>query len=114
MTRRRWQDGCTRTRGETKALLKPYGDKLASAGVRFKPSIAMSDNPGHCIVSTAQEENAHLIVMGSRGRGLLRRTLLGSCSDYVTMHSDIPVVLCPRVMVDNTKSSDCRKNMSRN
>ncbi|KAK7476033.1 hypothetical protein BaRGS_00032740 [Batillaria attramentaria] len=85
-----------KTEEETKkAMLKPYGDKLQEVGIKFKPLILVSQNPGYSIVNTAQAENAGLIVMGSRGHGKLRRTLVGSCSDYVINHtSAIPVVVC--------------------
>lgn len=33
--------------------------------------------------------------MGSRGLGTIRRTILGSVSDYVVHHANVPVVVCP-------------------
>ncbi len=50
--------------------------------------------PGHAIVKVAREENADLIVTRCRGLGTIRRTLLGSVSDYVVHHSDVPVIVC--------------------
>ncbi|OWF49650.1 hypothetical protein KP79_PYT16324 [Mizuhopecten yessoensis] len=49
---------------------------------------------GETIVSVAQEENANLIVIGSRGRGKIRRTILGSVSDYCLHHANVPVLIC--------------------
>jgi len=37
---------------------------------------------------------AHLIVMGSRGRGTFRSALLGSVSAAVSKHAECPVVVC--------------------
>ena len=52
-------------------------------------------NPGEGIIAAAETENANLIVMGTRGLDMIRRTLLGSVSDYVVRHSRIPVLVCP-------------------
>ncbi|KAK3773732.1 hypothetical protein RRG08_001459 [Elysia crispata] len=48
----------------------------------------------HKIVQHAKAINATMIVMGSRGQGKLRRTVMGSVSESVLHHSDIPVVIC--------------------
>ena len=49
--------------------------------------------PGPAILKKADEVGASMIVMGSRGLGLLRRTMLGSVSNYVLHHSKIPVFI---------------------
>ena len=51
--------------------------------------------PGETIVKIAQENNANTIIMGSRGLGTVRRTLLGSVSDYVLHHAHIPTCVIP-------------------
>ena len=53
--------------------------------------------PGKEICKAATEEEAIFIVMGSRGAGTVRRTILGSVSDYVIHHADMPVIVVPRV-----------------
>lgn len=50
--------------------------------------------PGHVICHVAEEEKASLIVIGSRGAGKIRRTILGSVSDYVVNHAHCPVLVC--------------------
>ena len=50
--------------------------------------------PGSVIVNVASEEGAGMIIMGTRGMGTLRRTILGSVSDYVVHHAHCPVVVC--------------------
>ena len=42
----------------------------------------------------AEEENADMIVTGTRGMGKVRRTILGSTSDYLVHHAHCPVVIC--------------------
>lgn len=50
--------------------------------------------PGEAIIETTREEGAAMLVLGTRGMGLLRRTFTGSVSDYCLHHSDIPVLIC--------------------
>jgi nucleotide-binding universal stress UspA family protein len=45
------------------------------------------------IVALAEELGAGLIVMGSRGRGGIRRALMGSVSDSVVRHAHCPVLV---------------------
>jgi nucleotide-binding universal stress UspA family protein len=45
------------------------------------------------IVVLAEEIDAGLIVMGSRGRGGMRRALMGSVSDSVVSHAHCPVTI---------------------
>jgi nucleotide-binding universal stress UspA family protein len=45
------------------------------------------------IVRLAEEIGAGRIVMGSRGRGRIRRALMGSVSDSVVRHAHSPVTI---------------------
>ena len=45
------------------------------------------------IVELAEEIGAGLIVVGSRGRGGIRRALMGSVSDSVVRHAHCPVLI---------------------
>ncbi|OLN26871.1 universal stress protein [Desulfosporosinus metallidurans] len=49
--------------------------------------------PAPLIVTVAVEERANLIVMGSRGFGLLAGLLLGSVSQSVITHAPCPVLI---------------------
>ena len=53
-----------------------------------------STNAGDFIVATSITEKAGLIVMGARGEGTQRRTILGSISDYVLHHAACAVAVC--------------------
>ena len=50
--------------------------------------------PGQAICKAAMEEHADLIVVGTRGLGKVRRTFIGSVSDYVLHHAHVPVIVC--------------------
>ncbi|CAH1780791.1 unnamed protein product [Owenia fusiformis] len=52
-------------------------------------------SPGAAIIKMAEDEEVGMIVMGSRGHGKIRRTILGSVSDYVLHHAHVPVIVCP-------------------
>ena len=53
------------------------------------------EKPGPGIIAVAEEVNADLIVVGTRGLTSIKRTFLGSVSDYVIHNSKIPVSICP-------------------
>lgn len=51
--------------------------------------------PGHVICQVAKEKHASTITLGQNGTGSISRKLLGSTSDYVLHHSDVPVMIIP-------------------
>ncbi|RUS75809.1 hypothetical protein EGW08_016436 [Elysia chlorotica] len=51
------------------------------------------ERPGELIVKVAKEKNVASIILGTRGLGTIRRTLLGSVSEYVVHHSHCPVTV---------------------
>ena len=53
------------------------------------------DSIGHTICKIAKEQSASVIVIGQRGLGVIRRTFLGSVSDYVVHHAHIPTIIVP-------------------
>ncbi|KAL4226759.1 hypothetical protein ACF0H5_014739 [Mactra antiquata] len=76
-----------------KQFLEGLGQKLKDKKVGGKVK-SVGGNPGEVICKVANEEGAHLIVTGTRGMGKLRRTFIGSISDYVIHHSHVPVLVC--------------------
>ena len=49
---------------------------------------------GHHLVEMASREHVDLVVMGTRGLGTVRRTILGSVSDYLIHHVNTQVCIC--------------------
>ncbi|XP_052281271.1 universal stress protein YxiE-like [Dreissena polymorpha] len=76
-----------------KAFLEQLGQKLKDKKVGGKVK-SVGGNPGEVVCRIAKEEGASIIVTGTRGMGKLRRTFLGSISDYIIHHSHVPVLVC--------------------
>ncbi|HZP80897.1 MAG TPA: universal stress protein [Chthonomonadaceae bacterium] len=68
------------------------GKVLAEAGARYTARRELG-HPVDKIVRVAEEEQADLIVLGSRGLGGFQRFLLGSVSDGVLHHAHCPVLI---------------------
>ena len=62
-------------------------------GVTVKTSIAKSDLIAESIIAAADKQNADLIVMASHGRKGIKRLLLGSETQHVLTHSQVPVLV---------------------
>ena len=67
--------------------------KVRESGGEVAGAHARVGYPEAEIVDLAEELGAGLIVMGSRGLGGLRRTLMGSVSDSVVRHAHRPVLV---------------------
>ncbi|XP_048739051.1 uncharacterized protein LOC125653528 [Ostrea edulis] len=79
---------------ETEEKLKTqFEKKLKSYGMSGSVK-ASYGKPGEVIITVANEVHASNIIVGSRGHGKMRRTFLGSVSDYVVHHSEVPVTVC--------------------
>jgi nucleotide-binding universal stress UspA family protein len=74
-------------------ILDAEADRVRSAGGTVAQThLAMGDAPRE-IVHLAEDLGTGLIVMGSRGRGGIRRALMGSVSDSVVRHAHCPVLI---------------------
>ncbi|XP_060607805.1 uncharacterized protein LOC132759948 [Ruditapes philippinarum] len=76
-----------------KGFLEKLGQKLKDrkSGGKVK---SVGGSPGEVICKVANDEHADLIVTGTRGMGTIRRTFLGSISDYIIHHAHVPVLVC--------------------
>ena len=73
------------------------GVRLATdAGMAAEPLIAEAGpRASDTILAVGDEQDAEVIVVGSRGRGGLERSLLGSTSSSVLHHASRPVLVVP-------------------
>jgi nucleotide-binding universal stress UspA family protein len=81
--------------GDPEAALEAGAAKAAELGVsaeRVERELLRGD-PGAALADESSQLG--LLVTGSRGRGGLRRALLGSVSTHVLRHARCPIVVCP-------------------
>lgn len=77
---------------QAKGLLEAETERMESSGIKVAGKHLRRGGADKEIVLLA-EEVADLIVMGSRGRGRIRRALMGSVSDSVARHAHSPVMV---------------------
>ncbi|XP_027038117.1 uncharacterized protein LOC113666530 [Pocillopora damicornis] len=80
---------------KVKEIEEKYNTKLTKAEVGFEVKLC-GGKPGEAICSIIKERGIDLVIMGSRGMGAIRRTFVGSVSDYVLHHAHVPVIICPK------------------
>lgn len=91
-----WKQEVKKVEEHVRAVEKKFIDRckeLELAHVTFKLE---QGKPGEKICEVALKDKVKFIVLGSRGMGAIRRTVLGSVSTYVIHHTKIPVIFCPK------------------
>jgi nucleotide-binding universal stress UspA family protein len=68
-------------------------DTARDAGVSCSVEYAVSDHPWEMIISAAQDRHCDLIAIGSHGRSGIKGVLLGSQTEKVLVHSNVPVLV---------------------
>ncbi len=66
---------------------------VAHLGLEGATTQVLMGDPGAQICELAEAVSARAVIIGSRGRGGLKRALLGSVSDHVVRHAPCPVVI---------------------
>ncbi len=68
-------------------------DRVRASGARAEAVVRAGEPPTTTILDEAERSASELIVVGSRGFGVLRGILLGSTSRWLAQHSPIPVLV---------------------
>ncbi|WAR25049.1 Y1388-like protein [Mya arenaria] len=74
--------------------LEAFAVLLKEAGIDGTVKSIHAETPGEGVLKAVEEIGASLVVLGCRGMGKLRRTFMGSVSDYVLHHAPVPVLIC--------------------
>ena len=77
------------------ALLFPASHTYVFFQIKYSVFIETKGKPGEVICKLVKEKDALMVVMGSRGLGTIRRTILGSVSQYCIDHAHVPVTVIP-------------------
>ncbi|MBV8464175.1 MAG: universal stress protein [Acidimicrobiales bacterium] len=82
-------------KAEGRAIVDALETSLRSAALLETEAerLVLVGHPGRELCRLAETADADAIVMGSRGRGGIKRALLGSVSDHVVRNAPCPVVV---------------------
>ena len=75
------------------ALADDVGRAAEKAGVKAKAVTVRSDLVAEAILAAARKNKCDLVVMASHGRKGIKRLLLGSETQHVLTHGNIPVLV---------------------
>jgi nucleotide-binding universal stress UspA family protein len=81
------------TEQQAEQYLTFISNAARTAGVPCTVAQVVSDDPYEAILQTAKERKCDLIIMASHGRRGVKGMLLGSETQKVLVHSDIPVLV---------------------
>ena len=79
-------------REEARDVLQPIEQFLKRHELRFRTATVVG-SPTKELLAAATREKAQLIVMGTHGRGLIGRALMGSVAQRVVAECEVPVLL---------------------
>ncbi|CAG8695339.1 8166_t:CDS:2 [Cetraspora pellucida] len=77
---------------EASDILKPLSEDLASKGITSNYYILKGD-PKIQLVKLSEHAHVDMVIVGTRGLGLLKRGLLGSVSEYIVRHAECSVLV---------------------
>jgi len=79
---------------QARVMMEKFEEKCKKLKIPCKTRVELG-SPGEAICQVAKDEQVTCILLGNRGLGAFRRTILGSVSDHVVHHSRVPVIIVP-------------------
>ena len=74
-------------------IVEAVKESAQGAGIKVTPVTAKASSVADTVIEVARKNNCDLIVMASHGRRGLARVLLGSETQHVLTHTQIPVLV---------------------
>lgn len=75
------------------AAQEAVDDTIAALGIANAESLVAVGDAGHEICLVAASLPADVVVLGTHGRGGIKRAIMGSTSDHVVRHCSCPVLV---------------------
>lgn len=83
---------------KSRAIVEKYVNICKEKGITPKLFVeTMQESIGNTICKILSAHDCQLVVLGQRGLGAFRRTILGSVSDYIIHHLHIPAIIIPPI-----------------
>ncbi|KAI9327699.1 hypothetical protein DFJ73DRAFT_631981 [Zopfochytrium polystomum] len=80
-------------RKESHELLHKFAASLPGDKKYKVRLVSTLGDPREAIAAKVESEKADVLIVGSHGRGLVRKALLGSVSDHLVKHAAVPVIV---------------------
>ncbi len=90
MTQPEYDELRKRALADAEAIL---AQTAAALGADNAETLSIEGRPGEALCALAAETSARALIMGTRGRGGIKRALMGSVSDYVVRNAPCPVLV---------------------
>ncbi|KAF0991911.1 hypothetical protein HZS_2558 [Henneguya salminicola] len=93
----KWQEHAEESFRKCEDLLNTYKAYCEEKKISYEIHLGSKQKHrvGAELVKVIEERGISWIIIGSRGLDTLRRTILGSVSDYLLHHSPVPVTVVP-------------------
>jgi len=78
---------------KAQGMLDGISTRAEAAGVRIKTAAISSDRVADAVIAASKKHKSDLIVMASHGRKGIKRLLLGSETQHVLTHTELPVLV---------------------
>jgi nucleotide-binding universal stress UspA family protein len=76
---------------ELEDVRRQLQDAIKRLGFDAPCHVVVGVSIGETLLALARERSVEQLIVGTRGRGPIRRALLGSVADYLVRHADCPV-----------------------